>query len=171
MTGSVPPCPFSVLATWERDTVVLCPLMKGMRWPNPRKMLQRNKVCTLFFEEEPGVETTLAAQEGVGQGDGFPFQVSELATDQRGHFESSLEDRRGAAGRAAGWGAEPELGRPREPPPCAPLRLLSVLVLGHQQHRRLWGRAVGGRRPPVPSLPFRIKGQEGRMTKCRQTCP
>lgn len=91
MTGSVPLCPFPVLATWERGAVVPCLPIKGMRQPDPRKMLQRNKVCMLFFEEVPGVET-LAAQEGVGRGDGFPFQVSELATGRRGHFESSMED-------------------------------------------------------------------------------
>lgn len=133
-------------------------------------MLQRNKVCTLFFEEVPGVET-LAAQEGVGRGDGFPFQVSELATGRRGHFESSMEDRREATGRVAGGGQSLSWGGRGSPLRVHLSAFFPVLVLGHWRRQEKLGRGRGGRRPPVPSLPFGMKGREGRMAKQRQTCP
>lgn len=122
MTGSVPLCPFPVLATWERGAVVPCPPIKGMRQPDPRKMLQRNKVCTLFFEEVPGVETGCSGRS-------WPRRRLPLPGVRAGYRPTGTFGEQYGGPKRSRWpsgrrGTEPELGRPREPPPCAPLHLL-----------------------------------------------
>lgn len=106
----------------------------------------------------------LAAQEGVGRGDGFPFQVSELATGRRGHFESSMEDRREAAGRVAGGGQSLSWGGRGSPLRVHLSAFFPVLVLGHWRRQEKLGRGRGRPKAPCPLAAIwdeRVGGQNG----------